>query len=237
MLRVILGRNGKAIALIVLVLSVTLFMNTTTAFGKAEKGSKVVEKLIKAKEGGIVKIAKGVIFRVDRSVVKEDTLIYAKMIQDENGLSFIFGPSGTTFFDPEYAAKMEELEADYQKLLDQLGLDNSYREELALLMASEQFFLILFQGPTDPFGFLGDYREEYEKELAKVEKDYRKKIERLEKQLEKGLDATLEIDRNVLKGIDDLTLYGSAVIYPHVVNKKKVMWKIPHFSVYYHRRR
>ena len=89
MLNVILSKRAHILTLII-ILSVLVI--ATTAFG--------VTKLIKAKDGGVIRIAPGVSLRVPAGALEKNTEISATMRVRDRGVNFRFGPSGTTFDPP-----------------------------------------------------------------------------------------------------------------------------------------
>ena len=99
-------RRNLVILPIVLILSILLA--TTTALA--------VTKPIKAKNGGVIKIADGVSLKIERDSLPGDTLISAEMTLDDEYVDIEFGPGGTIFSEPA------KLRIDL-KVLDEMGLD------------------------------------------------------------------------------------------------------------------
>ena len=101
------ARRNLVILPIVLVLSILLI--TTTALAAT--------KLIKAKSGGVVKIADGVLLKIEKGSLQEDTLISAEMMWGDDYIGFEFGPDDTVFSEP---AKLR-IGLD---VIDEMGLDS-----------------------------------------------------------------------------------------------------------------
>ena len=100
-------RRNLVILPIVLVLSI--LMATTTALATI--------KLIKAKNGGVVKIADGVCLEIEKDSLQEDTLISAEMMWGDDYIGFEFGPDDIVFSEP---AKLR-IDLD---VIDEMGLDD-----------------------------------------------------------------------------------------------------------------
>ena len=105
MIRTVVRKN-----LIILPAVLVLSMLLTTALAAT--------KLIKAKSGGVVKIADGIRLKVEKGSLEEDTLISAELKYDDDYIAFEFGPDGTTFSEP---AKLR-IDLDVADAMDLNGL-------------------------------------------------------------------------------------------------------------------
>ena len=84
--------SGKRIRLLVLISVLSILLIASTAFA--------VTKLIKAKNGGVINVAPGILFEVPAGSLEADTRISVTMTETDNGIDFQFGPSGTVFDPP-----------------------------------------------------------------------------------------------------------------------------------------
>lgn len=62
--------------------------------------SHAASKLIKADEGGIIRIARGIRLLIPPKALKEDTIIRARVGIEDDCICYSFGPDGTTFRKP-----------------------------------------------------------------------------------------------------------------------------------------
>ena len=84
-----LGKSRKRAQVIAAISVLSVFLIASTAFA--------VTKLIRATTGGIIAVARGVWFVVPPGSLQEDTPISVTARKTDDGVDFIFGPSGTTF--------------------------------------------------------------------------------------------------------------------------------------------
>ena len=90
MLKIMLRKRAQLISL-VLILSMLLTV-VTTALAET--------KLVKAKDGGTVKMGDGCELKIGKYALGEDTIISAEKVVTSNYIDFCFGPDGTTFATP-----------------------------------------------------------------------------------------------------------------------------------------
>jgi hypothetical protein len=166
-------------------------------------------EIIKANKGGVIEVAEGVKFKIKKNGMREDAIISVDMVWQGESIVFQFGPCGTLFHSYKDEEKYEEKLRKYEEKLDK-ELDKH-----------------------------GEDLEKYAKKLAEYKKKLQKEADKYEKkQLEK--DAELEVSWKIVEGAEDLTLYygeGGEEIEPYEIKKNKIIWRIPHFSLYYFRRR
>jgi len=166
-------------------------------------------EFIKANKGGVIEVVEGVKFKIKKNGMREDAIICVDMVWQGDEISFQFGPCGTLFHSYKDEKKYEEKLQKYAEKLDK-ELDKH-----------------------------GADSEKYAKKLEEYKKKLQKELEKYQKnQLEK--DAELEVSWKIVEGAEDLTLYygeGGEEIEPYKIKKNKIIWRIPHFSIYYFRRR
>jgi len=90
MLVKILRKRAQLLSL-ALVLSL-LLTTATTAFAET--------KLVKAKDGGTVKLGDGCELKIGKYALKEDIIMSAEKVVTTNYIDFSFGPDGTEFTTP-----------------------------------------------------------------------------------------------------------------------------------------
>jgi len=83
---------GRRTQILVLISVLSVLLITSTAFA--------VTKLIKAKNGGVINVAPGILFEVPAGSLEADTQISVTMTETDTGIDFQFGPSGTVFDPP-----------------------------------------------------------------------------------------------------------------------------------------
>lgn len=88
----------KRVRVLGLILVLSALLTVTTAFA--------ITQLIKAREGGTIRIARGVKLVIRPGALEEDTVISANMVRKRNRIYFHFGPNGTTFAEDKPAKLM-----------------------------------------------------------------------------------------------------------------------------------
>ena len=89
-------KKGACILALIIVLSVAL----------AASSAHAATKRIKAKSGGVIKVDKGIKFRIPPRSLEKDTTITIDVIQEQDYVAFEFGPSGTIFAEDKPAQLM-----------------------------------------------------------------------------------------------------------------------------------
>ncbi len=89
MLNTILRKRAQ---LLVMILVISMLMIATTSFAAT--------KLIKARTGGVLRIDNGVRLRIPPRALKEDTVISADILREEDRIVFDFTPDGLIFARP-----------------------------------------------------------------------------------------------------------------------------------------
>jgi hypothetical protein len=231
MLRTIFRKRAHIIALAV-ILVVSFALTDTPALAAS--------KLIKAKKGGTIKIADGVKLKIEKSVVKDDTEISADMLLIPAGsvtnmpwkqefIHFIFGPHGTVFYDAKYEEKMEKEEGRYNEELEKLN--EEHQEKLAKIEEDHG------EDPEKYNEEMSKEEEHYAEELQDIEEKHQERIAKIEEESKKKeVEAELEVSLEIVEDALSLILEGEDIIEPEIKGSK-VIWRIPHFSLYYLRRR
>ena len=98
----------KNLVILPAVLILSMFLTTALA----------ATKVIKVKNGGVIKIANGIFFEVEKDSLIEDTSISAELKYGDDYVDFEFGPDGTTFSEP---AKLR-IDLDVANAMDLDGL-------------------------------------------------------------------------------------------------------------------
>ena len=234
---------------------------TTSASSTTTSASLATEpsypwKLITADSGGTIDVAEGVTFKVRARTLQEDTVIWAGMEQTADGISFIFGPSGTQFLR-DLKEKPAQLSVAKEILDDSPGCIEG--KVIAALSAD----LASLEAYSDALGLgtvTGSLRELItELQNARSLKDFISILGSrdtgdfilyiqciiLDLQDAGGPDSAIADLADLIEDIcqdliGDLTIcseqYGE-YIAEYNVAKNTIIWEIPHFSLYYYRRR
>jgi hypothetical protein len=82
----------KRTQILALILVVSVLLTATTILAAT--------KFIEAKKGGVIRIARGVCFRVPPNSMEKDDTISADVVLEKDRVCFYFEPDGTTFDPP-----------------------------------------------------------------------------------------------------------------------------------------
>ena len=109
---------GKKFQILVMVMALLVIVTATVALATT--------KLIRAKGGGVINVARGVKLVVKPGSLEEDTEISADLVDEEERICLYFGPDGTQFLRPAILRVNEHVFEG----IDDLVLYGEYGEEI-----------------------------------------------------------------------------------------------------------
>lgn len=218
--------------------------------------------LITVAKGGTIYIAEGAQFMVKPGALLEDTIIWAGIESTEDGSPyFIFGPHGTQF-KKNLKDKPALLKVSREIFENNRGdLLLCVTEPLSADIANIQQDIALLDGQPEyvmPMNFIIAYVDTLIMkihEAARLEQsvnEYRTGQELVPYILsliidlsEQGLDSVIADLESLISNLGgdimgELTIYSEQdgeYIASYSVSDDNIVWKIPHFSIYYYRRR